>query len=122
MCKFIEALEEEERGFVEKYPYYSDELSPRVYRQFKAIQINENLWFSIQASYAHYCTPQKTLETLEDYTHWEFALIGESGFLRVTEVLPDFPSLAEIEYYEAEVYAYVPIDLVEDLYLALKKC
>lgn len=96
------------------------------YRQFQAIPIREDLWLSIQASCAHYSEPRETLSDWRQYKRWEFALIrlheGEekSEFVRVTDVLPEFASLLEIECYEQEVYAYVPSDLVEELYLALK--
>lgn len=90
-------------------------------RQFEPIQVREDVWLSIQASYAHYCTPRTTYEDLTIYSHWEIALFNTDDFIRVTDVLPEFRSLAEIELYEAQVYAYVPVDLVEELYLALKK-
>lgn len=91
----------------------------RIYRQFEPIRINSNLWFSIQASYAHYSTPRITNKDLYVYSHWEVALFTRNDFVTVTEVLPDFSSLAEIELYEQQVYAFVPADLVNELYKAL---
>lgn len=90
------------------------------YRQFKPIQISDDLWISIQASSAHSCTPRANLEALNEYTHWEFGLFNKYRFLTVREVLPNFPSLVEIEYYYDRAYEYVPTDLVEEFYNALK--
>lgn len=91
-------------------------------RLFEPIDIGNNKYFSIQASWGHYCTPRSTLLDLEEYTHWEVAFFEEGGsFLPIESILPNFPSLAEIEhYFEGSVYPYVPKDLVEELYLALK--
>jgi hypothetical protein len=115
MCKFIKELKE--RDFGERMDSHLSE-----YRQFEPIRIHDNLWFSIQASYAHYSTPRTTYrEDLEIYTHWEIALFDKDEFRSVSDVMPDFPALAEMElYFEGSVYPYVPKDLVEELYLALK--
>ncbi|PMC34550.1 hypothetical protein CJ195_22310 [Bacillus sp. UMB0899] len=87
------------------------------FRIFKGIQVNDDLWISIQASYGHYCNPRKTLKDLSEYNSMEFALRDKEGnFLSVTDVLPNFPKLKEIEeYYEDTVYGYVPVNLIEDL-------
>lgn len=88
------------------------------YRGFKHIRKGD-VSLSIQASYAHYCTPRKTLRDLSEYTSMEFALIGESGeFIRVQEILPGFSKLEEIEEYWDTVYGYVPVNLIEELYQA----
>lgn len=91
------------------------------YRTFKQIQVGENLYLSIQASYAHHCKPNITMNDLEQYSHWEFALLLEDEFAKVSDVCPKFSSLGEIEMYENQVYSYVPSDLVEELYIALKQ-
>lgn len=115
MCKFIKDLVEKDFG--ERMNLHNLE-----YRQFEPIRINPNLWLSIQASYAHYCTPRTTYrEDLEIYSHWELALFDKDEFRSVDTVLPSFPALAELQlYFEGQVYPYVPKDLVEELYLALK--
>lgn len=123
--EFLKALVEQDFG-ITKEEY--DKLTPRLrYRQFQAIEIiPERLWLSIQASCAHYSEPRETLDDWKQYKRWEFALIRlhegeeESEFVRVSDVLPEFASLLEIECYEQDVYAYVPSDLIEELYLALK--
>jgi hypothetical protein len=120
LCQFTKVLierqfeEDEEREKFDKETDYK-------YRQFVPIRLGVNLWLSIQASYAHYSTPRETLRDLDGYSHWEFALYTQENFVSVTEVLPDFPSLAEVElYFEGAVYPYVPTDLLEEVYLALK--
>lgn len=113
MCEFIDALVTRDFG---------DQMDGKsMYRQFEPLRLNSNLWFSIQASYAHYCTPRETLDNLEDYSHWEIALFDKDNFLSAADVIPDFRSLAELQYYfGGQVYPHVPKDLVEELYLALK--
>ena len=117
--EFLKALVEQDFGYVRED---TDKIQ---YRQFQAIQIRENLWLSIQASCAHYSVPRETLSDLSKYKRWELALIrteedaSDSEFVRVADILPNFSSLAEIELHEQTVYAYVPADLVEELYLAL---
>jgi hypothetical protein len=118
MCKFIKDLVE--RKF-DEYKADNRSYGDSKYRQFEPIRINSNLWLSIQASYAHYCSPRATIDDLEGYSHWELALFDKDEFKPVTTVLPDFAALAELElYFEGSVYPYVPKDLVEELYLALK--
>lgn len=76
---------------------------------------------SIQASYAHYCIPRKTLKDLKEYAAMEFALLKEGEFISVRELLPDFKRLFEIESYHDTVYGYVPVDLIEDMFQEFKK-
>ena len=120
MCKFIKVLSEklymtpEESAYV--YNYDESHL-----RQFEPIQIDEHVYLSIQASYAHRCTPQKTIHELNSYTHWEFAFLYDDEFVRAKDVTPDFFSLAELElYFDGSAYTYVPTDLVEELFVSLK--
>jgi hypothetical protein len=49
----------------------------------------------------------------------EMALMDRSGFLRVTDILPEFPKLEEIEQHEEQIYAYVPVTLLNELFEAL---
>lgn len=114
MCKFIKNLVK--RDFGERMDI-SENCN---HRQFEPIRIGSDLWLSIQASYAHYCKPRKTIEDLEEYTHWEIALFTKDDFVNVSYASPEFSSLAELElYFQGSVYPCVPKDLVEELYLAL---
>lgn len=119
MCQFTKVLVE--KVFDEIENYNMDIKTDLQIRQFNPIQVAPNLWFSVQASFGHYCTPQQTFSDLDNYSHWEFAIFNEEGFMSVKNILPDFPSLAELDlYFDGSVYAYVPADLVEELYLVLR--
>ncbi|QJI52348.1 hypothetical protein [Psychrobacillus phage Perkons] len=92
------------------------------FRSFRRIPINDLLGLSIQASYGHYCNPRKTIKDLSEYTRMEFALLDSKGeFVAVTDVLPSFSRLNEIEEYHDTVYGYVPVELIEELYQELTK-
>lgn len=96
---------------------FNEDLS---FRMFNGIKIDDELWISIQASYGHYCLPRKTLQDINDYTAMEFALMdGKGGFLTVTDVLPSFSRIKEIEEHCDTVYSYVPVDLIDDLFKEL---
>lgn len=118
MCKFVKALIErqfEVRGGLPTYDLPSEK-----FRQFEAVKVRENLWLSMQASQHHYSKPQRTMNNLEGYTHWEVAFFDKDHTLKATEVLPDFFSLAELELYaDNSGYNFVPKDLLEELYIAL---
>lgn len=89
------------------------------WRGFGHLQISD-VSLSVQASYAHYCNPRKTLKDLSEYTTMEFALIRNGEFASVKEVLPNFSALEEIEKYEDTVYGFVPVELIEKLYQELQ--
>lgn len=119
MCQFIKALQE--KIFDEEYSMRRDDNKLK-YRQFEPIKLTNDLWLSIQASYAHYSRPRETFNDLEEYTHWEMAIFTKEDFISASQVVPDFDSLAELElYFEGSVYPYVPKDLIEELYLEIKK-
>lgn len=117
------ALKEREdlREMAEEQDYMSQTYMDGYCRIFEPIQIREDVWLSIQASYGHYCKPRKTLKDLYDYSHWEFALFNKENFIRVSDIIPELKSIGEIEtYFDSSVYPYVPTDLVEEVYLAFK--
>ena len=119
MCKFVKELVV--RDFGEKLDINTRGLGEFKYRQFEPLRLQSNLWLSIQASYAHYSKPRETFEDLEAYTHWEMAMFTKDDFVSVDFALPDFESIAELNcYFDGSVYSYVPKDLIEELYLALK--
>lgn len=83
---------------------------------------------SVQASEYTYCTPRKTLEDLADYTHMEIAVLywnnesGKGDFIDVVRHFQDFPRRNElVDHDDGGVYAYVPVDLIEDLYQYMLK-
>lgn len=91
------------------------------YRQFKNIPIKNGYLLSIQGSYAHYCTPRTTVSK-EQYTEMEMAIMTESNreFVSVWEVCTDNSINNDLEpYFSGEVYGYVPVELLNRLYLHL---
>lgn len=113
--EFIKALEETNDSTKLKNIMPFDE--DMTYRAFKHIRKGD-VSLSIQASYGHYCTPRKTLNELVNYSSMEFALIRNGEFIRVQDILPDLPRLNEIEEHWDTVYGYVPVDLIEEIYIA----
>lgn len=107
--KFIKALQETEESIRAR------EIVPGM-RSFKSIYFGD-LRLSIQASEYHYCTPRKTVE-LDKYEAMEFALMSNGEFIRVSEILPG-PGFEEIEEYFDQVYAYAPVELIEEVYQKL---
>jgi len=82
---------------------------------------------SVQGSAGHYCSPREVTK-IEYYDRMELALFSRKGWLQIkrSSVLKNFPRYSElIERAEnprscACVFGYVPIDLLNDLYLYLK--
>lgn len=82
---------------------------------------------SVQGSRMHYCTPRETLP-VEDYKEMELALFNKRGWLHINRsmVIKAFPRYIELlERAEdinssAPFFAYVPIDLLQSLYMYLK--
>lgn len=114
-----------------KYLYETDESKQRKeknedtnIRSFAPIGVDGVNYLSIQASSFNDCKPQRTINSIEEYTHLEVALTQSKDFKRVKDICEDFPALAEIElYFSEDIYSFVPIDLVDELfqYLVLKK-
>jgi len=85
---------------------------------------------SIQASDGHYCTPRATVP-VDCYTEMELAIFRgkKSTFISAnrSSVLRKFPRYNELigrvdcPNSGATVYGYVPVDLLNDLYLYLKQ-
>jgi len=80
---------------------------------------------SIQASDLHYSIPRKKLDNLNDYSKFELAIINEKGFLNIgkSSVFRKFPKYAELKMYRSGkdyIFAFVPIELINELYLYLK--
>ncbi len=75
---------------------------------------------SIQASYAHYCLPRKTID-LDAYTHMEMAIIKEGEFLSAGEVVHNKELAEKLDEHFDTVFSCVPVELIEELYQDLKK-
>lgn len=89
-------------------------------RSFFPVIMTKKCYLSVQASKYHHSLPRETVP-LEEYYSMEFAIVSHNGgMLQVKDVLPDFPNLEEIEGYHDVVYSYVPVELIEQVYQALK--
>ena len=81
---------------------------------------------SVQASTGHYCSPRMTLP-VGCYTHMELAIFNKRGWLHITRisVLKAFPRYNELlgradnVNSPAPVFGFVPVDLLDDLYMYL---
>lgn len=80
------------------------------------LQISSNLSLSVQASSMHYCTPRAYID-LDKYTHFEMAIIWKDIMSDDYDMMEDFPRYEELkECYSYGIFAYVPKDLINDLY------
>ena len=85
-------------------------------RHCEWLEVGGGIYLSVQASHLHYCIPRR-LTKLENYTHFELALINEGELTYDTSIINDFPRFDELErYWEYGIFAYVPKDLVNNLY------
>lgn len=95
------------------------------YRNLNAVKAGKYK-MSVQGSSGHYCSPRATLP-VEDYTLMELALFNKKGWLHITKssVLRAFPRYNELleradgVNSSAPVFGYVPVDLLNDLYMYL---
>lgn len=81
---------------------------------------------SIQASSFHYCEPKEDCLDAKKYSEFEMAIFKSSGEwvqAREESILKDFPRINELigrtEEGECPVSSYVPVDLIQDLYVFL---
>jgi len=88
-----------------------------------------NYWMSIQGSDIHYCSPKKIVLP-ELYNTMELALFNKKNdWLHITrsKIIKKFPRYKELfdcadaVNSDCPVFAYVPVDLINDLYLYLIK-
>jgi len=115
---FINWLQEETCDY-DTWVNSFDTNNTKVTRMFKPIQVDVDVWLSVQASSVHCSRPQSDYVDPKDITHWEILVFSRNGIKRIREVLPHFKSLAEIELYYLGMYAFVPTDLVSELFTAL---
>lgn len=89
-------------------------------RWFKPIIVNEDIKLSIQASYCHYCNPRQTLSDISDYYTMEMAILKRDEFVSVNEVTDNKILIEQFaNYYDETIYGFVPVDLIEELYIDL---
>ena len=95
------------------------------YRMLDAVKAGKYK-MSVQGSTTHYCSPRTTLP-VEDYALMELALFNKRGWLHIkrSKTLKAFPRYNELleradgVNSSAPVFGYVPVDLLNDLYIYL---
>ena len=98
-----------------------DSRHPMGQRICKHLRINNEYSLSVQASELHYCTP-RALVPLDQYTHFEMAIIFKDSLISDMSIIKDFARYNELmEYNQGTVFGEVPRDLIEDLYKHLKR-
>lgn len=85
-------------------------------RMLEWLEVGENIHLSIQASPIHYCFPRKMTD-LDNYTHFELALIIDNEVSYDTGIIKDFSTYNKLmEYYDGGIFSYVPKELISELY------
>lgn len=114
---FIRELKEEFIGVPIRMPFMDE--SQR-FRRLEGIEFKQGITLSVQASFHAYCTPRETTY-LQDYEAMEMAIIKGGEFVSLTQLLvPNVMLMKELdEYFEGDVYPYVPVELIERVYHAL---
>lgn len=111
--EFIDKLEvlEQSSGFLN---------SKNTFRLFRQISFKNNISLSVQASYAHYCTPRTTVD-VEDYETMELVIFKDGDFSPAISAVYDPMLLKDLEeYYDGQIFAFVPVSIIERLYQHLK--
>lgn len=89
-------------------------------RRCEWLPIDDKYCLSIQASEYHHCIP-RGLIPLENYTHFEMALIYEGAMTSNIDIITKFNRYKELmECFDDHIFNEVPKDLIEDLYRYLK--
>ena len=96
------------------------------YRRLTAVRAG-NYEMSVQGSDGHYCSPRSS-EFIDNYLSMELALFTDEGWLNIykSNVLKQFKRYNELISFiddidsECPVFGYVPVELLNDLYIYLK--
>ena len=114
---FDELIEDSNSEKMREIGVFGYEETPRTFLHIESGDIR----LSVQASCVHYCHPRITSMYLEDYSSMEFAMIKGDSFTSVEEIFPDSDLQEKLEpYFDGTVYGFVPVELINKLYLALK--
>ena len=89
------------------------------FRSFNKVELPGGVSLSIQASYAHYCKPRKTLP-VEDYQAMEMAIFLNGEWSSVEEVSKNEVLISKFNgYTDGVVYGFLPVKLIQELYAEL---
>lgn len=120
--KFIDHLKETEESINVRELLKKDLGRPPMVRMYEHILFKGGIHLSVQASGCSHCRPQETVD-LEKYVAMEVAVGRYGKCVEVKDVLPNFKRLKDVEnvYFGEIFYSYMPVDLIEDMFLALKE-
>lgn len=91
-------------------------------RKFEHIQLPRGIKLSVLACSGTYCMPRKTFMDLTKYTAMELGIFKNNELVNAKRVISNrLLALKLEEYYDGSVYAYVPVELIEELYQELKR-
>ena len=96
------------------------------FRAFKCVKAG-NYELSVQGSIGHYCSPRKTYHA-RYYSSMELAIFKAGKWLHnaKSSIMRSFPRYNELversdsKFTSCQVFGYVDVDLLNDLYLYLK--
>ena len=117
MVTFIKELKRIPRGDV---PDFVSAAMPQFY---EAIGCPNDVVLSVQASMAHYSTPKKNVEA-EEYEAFELTITKKGEFVSVEDIVKDKSIIEAFKPYKTSgkgAYPFVPAEVIEQLYLYLKK-
>ena len=88
-------------------------------RVFNHINFDKNIIMSVQASFQHYCTPKRTIN-IEEYTTMELGFIRQDKYVKFENITTNYALANKQQNYElGEIYANVPCELIENVYMQL---
>ena len=90
-------------------------------RVFNHINFDKNVIMSVQASFQHYCTPKRTTD-LTEYEKMELGFIRQDKYVKFENISTNYSLANQLRKYElGEIYANVPCELIENVYMQLVK-
>ena len=112
--------------FIQHLRTTTGENPPAVFYDHFVYVTPDGLRLSVQGNYGAYCTPRATLLP-EEYTHMEVGVLldtGDYNELVSPNVLEEYIGKEIVErllvHFDGSVLANVPVELIEDMYQALK--
>lgn len=105
----------DEAPSVNRSSIFNDDL-PGGIRHCEWLPINEEYCLSVQASEYHHCIP-RGLVPLNEYTHFEMALIYEGSITTNMNIIKGFNKYDELmNCFDGFIFNEVPKNLIDELY------
>ena len=112
--------------FIQRMRATTGDHPPAVFYDHFVYDTPDGLRLSVQGNYGAYCTPRATLMP-EEYTHMEVGVLidaGDYNELVSPNVLAEYieADIVErlLEYFDGSVSAFIPVELIEEVFQALK--